>query len=287
MQCVSYGGLIYIVAAWTGGYPREQLLPRVITYDPAADAWDMNGDVIPDAHNRGGAAVVVHDGALYIAGGNVGGHGGHSRSSTLLTRYVPSAAGRPASWTALSRLPRVRDHVYGVVSRGRLVLAGGRDGARGFDAVPTAIDVYDFGRDAWRTLPGAALAVGRGAPVVAAIGDTVVVAGGEGNRRVWPATEILDMATERMVTPANPPVEMRRGRHASPAVVCAGAAYVAAGSGRQGGRPELTPGEVFSSGPRRRCVWAPWGGGAGTGAAAGGGAAEITWGLFLFTSVFC
>lgn len=253
MQCVSYGPHIVVVGAWSGGYPRERLLPRVLLFDPAADTW-ADGDAIPDAYNRGSAAVVVHAGAMYIAGGNVGGHGGHATSSTLLTRYVPSTPGRPAQWTALASLPRSRDHVYGVVWRGQLVLAGGRDGGSDddFNAVRTAIDVYSFADNAWRTLPAAALATGRGAPAVAAVGDTVVVAGGEGGGRVWPATEVLDMATERMVA-LSPPVTMVRGRHASPAVVCNGVAYVVAGSGGQGGGPELNSFERFSYGPPAAC----------------------------------
>lgn len=243
-----------VVAAWTGNYPREVLLPRVLLYDPVADLWS-EGDEIPEEFNRGSAAAVVHNGAIYLAGGNLGGHGDHSTSSTLLTRYVPSTTERAASWSALAPLPRSRDHVYGVISRGQLVLAGGRDGgdANPFNAVRTPIDVYSFETDAWRTLPDAALKHGRGAPAVAAIGDVVVVAGGEGGGQVWPQTEVLDMLTEQMVV-LSPEVEMVRGRHASPAVVCNGAAYVVAGSGSQGGSPELRSFEVFSYGPALPCV---------------------------------
>lgn len=254
MQCVSFEGAIVLVAAWTGIYPAETLLERVLVYNSTADAWSA-GDVIPAAFNRGSAAAVVHAGAIYLAGGNVGGHGARSESSTLLTRYVPSTTGRAASWSARAPLPRSRDHVYGVVSRGQLVLAGGRDGgnATPFNAVRTAIDVYSFQADTWTTLPRAALAHGRGAPAVAALGDTVVVAGGEGGGRVWPETEVLDVAAGRMVTPA-PPAAMVRGRHASPAVVCAGAAYVVAGSRDQGGTPELNSFEVYSAGAAAPCV---------------------------------
>eukprot|EP00170_Pyropia_yezoensis_P010119 contig_46201_g10157 len=150
MQCVSFEGAIVVVAAWTGTYPAETLLERVLVYNSTADAWSA-GDVIPAAFNRGSAAAVVHAGAIYLAGGNVGGHGARSESSTLLTRYVPSTTGRAASWSARAPLPRSRDHVYGVVSRGQLVLAGGRDGgsATPFNAVRTAINVYSFQADTW------------------------------------------------------------------------------------------------------------------------------------------
>lgn len=253
MQCVSYGELIVVVCAWKGFHPREELVEHVLLFDPVADTWSQ-GDPIPPGYNRGSAAVVVQAGAIYIAGGNVGGHGSHAESSTLLTRYVPSTASQAASWTDLAPLSRSRDHVYGVVSRGQLVLAGGRDGGSDnpFNAVRTAIDVYSFGDNRWRTLPEAALAQGRGSPVVAAIGDTVVVAGGEGGGAVWPQTEVLDMAAEQMVV-LSPAVAMIRGRHASPAVVCNGAAYVVAGSGSQGGSPELKSFEAFSVGPVAPC----------------------------------
>ncbi|GAB0496958.1 hypothetical protein MMPV_008279 [Pyropia vietnamensis] len=252
MQCVSLEDAIYVVGAWTGGHPREKTLPNVLIFHPATDRWTV-GDPIPAAHNRGSAAAVVWGGAIYLAGGNRGGHGGHSTSMSLLSRYVPSAEGRAACWKALAPLPRPRDHVYGVLSRGQLVLVGGRDGGsqNAVNAVSTAIDVYSFERNRWRTLEHAALAQGRGAPVVAAIGDVVVVSGGQGGGRVWPQAEVIDMAAERMVT--TPGVSMVRGRHASPAVVCNGAAYVVAGSGSLGGSPELCSFEVFSFGPPAAC----------------------------------
>lgn len=260
MQCVSLGDHIYILSAFTGFYPREQTVPRVLVYTPATNRWSTGSSVIPAAHRRGAAAAVAVGGSIYVAGGNVGGHGIGSTSKRTLSRFTPPAGGGPnGRWEALPSAPRSRDHVSAVVVGGEIVLAGGRDGgaADTFAATRQQIDVYNLATRRWRTLRSR-LATGRGAPVVGAIGGRVVVAGGEGDGKVSPSTEVLDVAADKMLTvdaPMLKGVQGTQGRHATTGAVCNGVLYAAAGSGRQGGGPELSSMEVFSfTQPPAACV---------------------------------
>ncbi|GAB0489021.1 hypothetical protein MMPV_000236 [Pyropia vietnamensis] len=243
MQCVSLGDHIYILSAFTGFFPREETVSRVMVYTPATDRWSMGSSLIPAAHRRGAAAAVAMDGSIYVAGGNVGGHGIGSTSQTTLSRFTPPAGGSPnGRWEMLPPAPRRRDHVSAVVVDGQLVLAGGRDGgaANPFAGTHREIDVYSFAARKWRTLRSR-LAVGRGAPVVGALDKLVVVAGG--------GTEVLDLAADKMLevdAPMRWGVQGTRGRHATTGAVCNGVLYAAAGSGRQGGGPELSTMELFS-----------------------------------------
>ncbi|OSX69166.1 hypothetical protein BU14_1779s0002 [Porphyra umbilicalis] len=252
MQCVALGDYIYILAAFTGFFPQEPTVPRVLAYHPGRNEWSTGSSPIPAPHRRGAAAAVAYRGAIYVACGNIGGHGfPHSTSQRTFSRFTPPAGGgADGQWAALPAAPRVRDHVSAVVVGDEMVLAGGRDGgARSpFNAVVTEIDVYAFGSGAWRTLRSR-LAVGRGAPVVGAIGGRVVIAGGEGKGEVWPQTEVLDVAADTIQTVAArmlPGPGGSQGRHATTGAVCNGVIYAAAGSGRQGGSPELSSMEAFS-----------------------------------------
>eukprot|EP00168_Porphyra_purpurea_P008620 TRINITY_DN209_c0_g1_i17.p1 TRINITY_DN209_c0_g1~~TRINITY_DN209_c0_g1_i17.p1 ORF type:complete len:558 (-),score=183.70 TRINITY_DN209_c0_g1_i17:399-1853(-) len=183
MQCVAFGDHIYILAAFTGFFPQEPTVDRVLAYHPARDEWSTGATPIPAPHRRGAAAAVAYGDAIYVAGGNVGGHGyPHSTSQRTFSRFTPPAGGGPdGQWAALPAAPRARDHVSAVIVGSELLLAGGRDGGARFpfNAVVTEVDAYSFAAGTWRTLRSR-LAIGRGAPVVGAIGGRVVIAGGEG-----------------------------------------------------------------------------------------------------------
>ena len=72
-QPVEIGGLVYVVTAMTGKYPKETPLDAWHTYDPAQDLWKEGGP-IPAARRRGGAGTVAYRGKIYVAGGIVDGH---------------------------------------------------------------------------------------------------------------------------------------------------------------------------------------------------------------------
>ena len=101
MQCVAAQGKIWIVAAWTGDFPREQNTDVSYVYDPAADAWSTI-TAMPENRRRGGAAVVISpdETKIYVSHGNDGGHerGNFAVSLGWLDVYDIATD----SWTALS-----------------------------------------------------------------------------------------------------------------------------------------------------------------------------------------
>ncbi|MEX2565810.1 MAG: hypothetical protein WD431_07710 [Cyclobacteriaceae bacterium] len=58
-QAVSFNDKIYVIGAFTGGYPHETPIPHVYIYDPSLDQWSK-GHEIPEGRRRGAAGVVVY-----------------------------------------------------------------------------------------------------------------------------------------------------------------------------------------------------------------------------------
>lgn len=113
----------------------------MLVYRPGAAREWTDGDAIPAQRFEPRLGGSGRRARRHFCG-NVGGHGVHSASSDALTRYVPSAAGHSASWTALPAAPHVRDHLYAAVSYGQLLLLGGHDGISGAGTTTvSAIDV--------------------------------------------------------------------------------------------------------------------------------------------------
>ena len=78
-MALGYDGKLYILGAFTGGFPEEQPLSHVLVYDPASDRWSQGAEV-PAHRRRGSAGVVSHEGRIYLVGGNTRGH---------MSGYVP------------------------------------------------------------------------------------------------------------------------------------------------------------------------------------------------------
>lgn len=237
-QAVPYGGKIYVVGAWTEGFPREKGLSHVWTYDPEADAWEQ-GREIPVSRRRGAAGAAVYDGKIYVAGGNAGGHGPHATAVGWLDVFDPETG----AWASLPPAPHGRDHFQAAVVGDRLYLAGGRDsGLENFaDSTVAPVDVYDFRTRRWHTLEDAPIPTERAGTTAVPVGDEIVVIGGEGFGQAWDATEALDTRTGtwRRLAPLNRP------RHGTQALVHDGKIYIVAGAGAQGGSPELTNMEAY------------------------------------------
>lgn len=101
MQCVAAQGKLWIVAAWTGGFPREPNAPFVYVYDPAEDLWSTRTP-LPLERRRGSSAVVVSEDEtkIYVSHGGRGGHetADHAEDLPYLDVYDIASD----SWTALS-----------------------------------------------------------------------------------------------------------------------------------------------------------------------------------------
>ncbi len=230
---------IYVVGAYTETFPDEDTVTNVYTYDPINDQWEI-GPAIPLANQRGAAAVGVYNDKLYVVGGSVGGHGGSATRLAQFDEYDPLTD----TWTALPDAPRARDHVQAAVVGDKLYVAGGRNGNQ-VDNV-SEVDIYNFLTGTWSSLPSPSgdIPTPRGGAATIAVGNYVVVIGGESSQQLaHDEAEALNTLTNTWVT-LNPLVI---GRHGTQAIFYNDNIYIAAGSGEKGGGPELTSLEVFET----------------------------------------
>lgn len=244
MQAVAFDGRIYVVGAWTGGFPDEQGIENVLIYDPGEDAWSV-GPEIPEDRRRGAAGAVAYGDHIYVVAGNDGGHGPHATAVDWFDRLDP----RTGSWGELPPAPRGRDHFHAAIAGNRLYVAGGRDsGVEGFiDSTFAEVDVYDFDASSWTTLTDAPLPTERAGSTTAVVGHRVVITGGEGFGQAWGETEVLDTETGTWTSWGT----LNQPRHGTQAIVYDDKIWIAAGAGDQGGGPELTSLEVFDFGDMR------------------------------------
>jgi len=245
-QAVTFDGEVWAVGAFTGGFPGERGVDRVMIYDPAADRW-RDGPSIPPDRVRGAAGAVLVDGMIYVYGGATDGHrGGHT---AWLDRLDPTTG----AWTALPDGPRTRDHVSIAAVDGKIVVAGGRNSRHGqpghttFSDTVEETDVYNIASGTWTTIDAAPIPTPRAGAMAAAHAGKVYVVGGESGAiaEAHPQTEVFDMS-ERSWS-AGP--RLQEDRHGAGAVVLDGKLWVVGGSGRRGGRPELVDIEHLSLGP--------------------------------------
>jgi len=232
-QAVDYQGKLYVIGALTGNWPEEAPVPDILIYDPVADRWSK-GPAIPPQRRRGAAGVAVHDGIIYLAGGNRRGH--MSGYVAWLDAFDP----KTGRWSTLPDAPHARDHFHAAVIDGKLYAAGGRlsahDLGKGFESTIGAVDVYDIRSQRWSTL-AEVLPTQRAGAASVVIGGKLAVIGGESGAQEAAHREVeaYDPATTRWTSMAPLPV----GRHGTQATTLGGSVYIAAGSGNRGGGPEL------------------------------------------------
>ena len=225
-QAVEYNGLILIMGAMTGNFPRETPIPNIMIYDPKTDRWST-GPSIPSNRRRGSAGVVVYNDKIYMVSGIIDGH--QSGWVPWLDEYDPQAG----TWRTLRNAPHSRDHFHAALYGDRIVVGGGRrsgqDGT--FNATEGAIDIYDISSGTWIT-HNRDIPTHRAAPAVGVIGDEVIFMGGERNSgSANDETEALNMRTGawRTLRPMN------TGRHGTQAIVNNDNIWVASGSPNRGG----------------------------------------------------
>ena len=256
-QAVEYEGLIYIVGAFTGGYPTEQPVPNIYIYNPANDTWHV-GPEIP--RPRGAAGVVVYDDKIYLAGGLQDGHQGDYVA--WLDEYDP----RTKSWKIMPDLPKYRDHFHAAVIQDKLVLAGGRlsDADKNiktenhpaellpvlpagetnvFNVYVPNVNIFNFDNNAWEQSAIPDIPTPRAGTAAGVIGNEVIIIGGESAQpEAHNETEAYNIVTNswRSLSTMLPEESGNvQGRHATQAVVSNNGIYLAAGSKQQGGGPQL------------------------------------------------
>jgi N-acetylneuraminic acid mutarotase len=240
-QAITYKGEIYVVGAFTGGYPHETPSPNIYIYNPGTDMW-RKGAEIP--RKRGAAGVVVYEDKIYVVCGIQDGHwDGHV---TWFDEYSPETN----TWRILLDAPQARDHVSAAVVGNKLYLAGGRKSYAAINQVleltTAETDVFDFKTNTWETLPASAnIPTERaGCSAVAKDGKLIII-GGESKSQKTAHREVEALNPVTNTWEKLP--SLRVTRHGTGATVINGKIYTAAGSLNRGGGPELNSVECLEN----------------------------------------
>lgn len=243
VQAIVYNNLIWVVGAYTGGCCTAEVgVSNIYTYNPATNTW-ATGATIPAARRRGSVGVVLYNNKFYLVGGLSGGHGATATSFNFFDEFNPATG----TWTTLPNAPRARDHFNAVVIGNKLYAAGGRNTSDPsiFNATIPQVDVYNFSSGTWSTLPaGSNIPTQRAGTTNVVLGNEVVVIGGESGSQSVAHNQVqaLNVTTNTWRTLPS----LVTGRHGTQAALCNGSIYIAAGSGNQGGSPELGSMEVYT-----------------------------------------
>jgi N-acetylneuraminic acid mutarotase len=239
-QAVTFQDEIYVAGALTGPYPHETPVPQIYIYNPKLDQW-RPGAALPAGRLRGSAGLTVYRNKLYLVAGITDGH--YDGHVTWFDEYNPATN----KWRVLPDAPRARDHVSVTVAEGQMVVAGGRRSTARIGKVVELtipeVDIFDFKTSTWRTLPAAQnLPTQRAGATAVTLGNKVLIIGGESTQKVaHNQTEALDLSTRSWHTLA----PLQTGRHGTQAIVYRDRVFIAAGTGNQGGGPELNTLEVL------------------------------------------
>ncbi|MFK7854089.1 MAG: hypothetical protein AB8B79_08250 [Granulosicoccus sp.] len=235
-QPVAVGTKIYVLAAFTCCFPTEDNVDDIHVFDTATESWSIEGKM-PSLRVRGSAAAVMHDGMIYVVGGNTQGHDGGAVN--WFDRFDPMTG----DWEVLPDAPHARDHFSVVVVNNKLVAAAGRlsDLPNVFDKAVEPTNVFDFASGTWSV--GADIPTLRAGALVGAAGNEIVVAGGEisGLSASLATTEAYDVTTDqwRALQPMND------ARHSGGGVVLNGELHVVSGSLTRGGGGEFNSHEFL------------------------------------------
>src|SRR5262245_47524488 len=120
-------GRIYVVGSLTTDFAARG---EVYVYDPTMDAW-TEGTAMPAGTERGGSAVAVVGGTIYVAGGFRGGAVADFSAYDI----------RGGVWSPLSPLPAPRDHLVAGSIGGSFYAIGGRDGS--ITGIDGRVDAFD------------------------------------------------------------------------------------------------------------------------------------------------
>jgi hypothetical protein len=232
IQGVELGGKIYYI----GGLVQwpNPAVDTVYIYDPATNTFSQ-GAKMP--RPRGAGGVAVHNGKIYYAGGlNAG------VAVPWFDVYDPATN----AWSQLPDMPTARDHFHAAVVNGKFYAIGGRN--KDIDATTPVNQAYNFATGAWQS-GLAPLPTPRGGFAAAALGDEVLIIGGEGTGTTYSKVEAYNAVTNSWRTLAPMPT----ARHGIQAAVCNGGVYIAAGGKTQGSGSPTDVHEVFFLGSPTSC----------------------------------
>ena len=238
-QAISYKNEIYVIGALTRPYPHETPWTHFLIYNPKTDTW-REGAEIPENRRRGSAGVLTRGDKIYLVCGIVDGH---------YADFVPwfdEYDTKTGEWKVLPDAPRPRDHFGAVLVDDKVYAAGGRTShaeiGKVLDLVIPEVDFFDFKTKEWNTVE-AGLPTPRGGTSSIGKGPYLLVMNGESTvqEASHSEVEVLDTRTGNWSKLPN----LIQGRHGTGVVYYKGKLYVAAGSAKRGGGPELNTMEVL------------------------------------------
>jgi N-acetylneuraminic acid mutarotase len=240
-QAVAFENEIYIVGAFTGGYPHETPIPNIWIFNPAKNEW-RKGAAIPSERQRGSGSAFVYQQKIYLVNGITDGHwDGHV---TWFDAFDP----KTQQWEKLPDSPHARDHFQAAMVGDKLYVAGGRRSAAKTNQVLQftvgEVDVFDFITKNWTTLAADKnIPTQRAGCTAIAIGERVLVIGGESATQEAAHNQCEAFNTNTQTWEILTPLKI--GRHGTQAVLLNRQLWLPSGCAQRGGTPEQNSMEVF------------------------------------------
>ena len=235
-QPVVLGDAIYIIGAFTGEWPHEKPIDKVIIYYPKEDKYVFSHN-IPKERQRGSAGLAVYNNKIYVVGGITNGH--MDGFKPWFDEYDPATG----KWTVLPDAHFARDHFQAVINNHKLYAFGGRTSSRAtkedMSLTTTYGDIFDFKTKKWLpTTSNLAIPTERAGNFAFSYHNQIMIGGGESKAQVLSHSEIDAFDTTTGLWTSWP--NLNEGRHGSGFAVVNDYVYVASGCGKRGGEPELS-----------------------------------------------
>ena len=237
-QPIVYNDKVYIMGAFTGGWPDEKPVPTIYIYDPKKDLW-TEGGTIPKERRRGASGAVLVDDKIYLVCGIKNGHIDDHKN------WLDVYDLKTKKWRQLPNAPRPRDHFQAVAADGNIYVIAGRLSSApkdGFKHTIKEVDIYNLKSKEWTTATKP-IPTPRAGNFALLYNNDVLIMGGESGTQVKAHSEVEGFHIHREEWTKYAP--MVQGRHGTGAALVADKIVIASGCGNRGGQPELATMEAF------------------------------------------